>query len=672
MRHLDLVLATTASLTAAACVTAVLAVPAVAGPPQDRPRTAPQEVSADGVIVRWAAGVEMPEQARARDAAGVRLRDRLPLAQAEVIDVPAGETRASVVARLRRDPRVLYAEPDAIVRPSSDDPGFGLLWGLDNTGQVVNDRPGAADVDLDEPEANAAVAASGAPAEPVLVAVTDSGVDVRHDDLAGAIWINPDEVPANGVDDDRNGYVDDVNGWDFVDNDASVYDDPVIDGHGTHVAGTIGATRDNRVGIAGVTSQVRLMPLKFIGPDGGSTSDAIRAIAYAADKGAGVINASWGGPEDSQALRDAIAASGAVVVAAAGNDGVNNDVDPDFPASYGLSNLLSVAAVGNTGELAGFSNVGATSVDLGAPGVDVLSTFPDNSYAYLNGTSMAAPHVSGVAALVRSVRPDLDPEQVVALILDSVRPLESLALRTRTGGMVNAGEALSVALSGSEPQSAPDAPTEPAGEESTGNAAPQEPCPDGIPSAGFGDLAGNVHVGAVDCGVWYGILRGTSSTMYSPEVTLQRGQAASVLAAILQLAGRLPASAPDVFVDDDDSVHEANIEKLVSLGIARGRDATHFEPGGPVTRGQLATLLVATKEYLDGSPLLAQPTTFTDIYTDVHRISIEKAATAGLVRGTSPVTYSPEKPTARDQAASLTVAVLEAAVRAGDVPHKRG
>ena len=623
------------------------------------------------MIVRWAEGTGLPEQARARRAVGARLRAPLPLPRAELLDVPAGETAAGLVARLQRDPRVAYAEPDAWIRPSTDDPGYGLQWGLDNTGQVVNDRPGVRDIDINEPEANAAVDVSGVAAPPVLVAVTDSGVDLRHPDLARAVWTNPDEVAGNGRDDDGNGYVDDVNGWDFTVDDATVYDDPIVDEHGTHVAGTIGATRNDRRGVAGVTSRVQLLPLKFIGPDGGATSDAIRAIAYAADKGAGVINASWGGPQESQALRDAIAASGAVFVAAAGNDGANNDVDPDFPASYGLANLVSVAAVANDGQLAGFSNFGATTVDLGAPGVDILSTIPDSRFAFLNGTSMAAPHVSGVAALVRSVRPDLDPAQVVSLLLDTVRPLDSLSLRTRTGGMVDAGAAVSAALDGAQPAAMPDAPTEPAGDPATGEAQPDEPCPDGIPSSGFSDTAGNVHLRAIDCGVWYGVLRGTSTSTYSPAVLLQRGQVASLLASIIDLAGRLPETAPDAFVDDE-GVHEANIEKLASLGIIKGVDATRFAPELRVTRGQVASLLVATREYLDGKPLPQGTTTFADIQTSVHRTSIEKAANAGLVRGTSPVTYSPDNPTARDQAATLVVGVLESAVRAGQIPEKRG
>lgn len=667
LRRPDLALAAALAAVVALALTASPAEPARAVVPEGTGDAAP---TTDAVIVRWAEGTALPEQARALDAAGLRRRDALPLPRTHVVDVPAGETTAGVLARLRRDPRVAYAEPDARVYPTTDDPGYGLLWGLNNTGQLVNDRPGTADVDVNEPQATSAVTADP-DAGPVVVAVTDSGVDVRHPDLSGAVWTNPGEIGGNGLDDDANGYVDDVSGWDFVSDDPGVYDDPVLDEHGTHVAGTIGASRDNRVGVAGVSPRVALMPLKFIGAEGGATSDAIRAIFYAADNGARVLNASWGGPEQSQSLRDAIAASGTVFVAAAGNDGADNDIDPDFPASYSLSNLISVAAVNNNGGLAGFSNFGATTVDLGAPGVDVLSTIPDSRYAFLNGTSMAAPHVSGAAALVASVRPDLEPAQVVSLLLDTVRPLDSLTLRTRTGGMVDAAGAVAAAQEGGDPPPALDPPTEPAGESSTGSAAPQEPCPDGIPSAGFGDIAGNVHVGAIDCGVWYGVLRGTSSTTYSPAALLERGQVASLLAGIIDRAGRLPASAPDAFVDDDDSVHEANIEKLAALGILRGVDDTRFGPRLNVTRGQIATLLVATQEFLSGRPLPAEPTTFTDIFTSVHRVSIEKAATAGLVRGTSPVTYSPGDPTRRDQAASLVVGVLEAAVEAGQIPAKR-
>src|SRR5918999_1287399 len=251
-----------------------------------------------------------------------------------------------------------------------------------------------------------------------VVAVIDEGVDVSHPDLRNNIWKNPGEVPGNGVDDDRNGYVDDVNGFDFANDDASVYDPDPIDGsgdeHGTHVAGTIAAEGNNGAGITGVNWQAKVMALKFLGPNSGSTLDAVEAINYAVAKGADISNNSWGYVgSPSRSLKDAITRAdnaGLLFVAAAGNggaDGVGDDNDANstntnYPSSFSNPNIISVAATDNRDRLASFSNFGASTVDLGAPGVNVLSTLPGNRYGYYSGTSMATPHVTGVAALLKS------------------------------------------------------------------------------------------------------------------------------------------------------------------------------------------------------------------------------------------------------------------------------
>jgi subtilisin family serine protease len=210
----------------------------------------------------------------------------------------------------------------------------------------------------------------------LVVAVIDDGVNFSHPELAGRAWTNPGEVPNNNLDDDANGYVDDVNGWDFFHGDKTVHD-PTEDRHGTHVSGTIAASIDGQ-GVVGVAPNVKIMALKFLGPEGGYTSDAILAIQYAKAEGAKISNNSWGGPYGpyDQALYDAINNSGSLFVAAAGNDGSNNDAYPVYPASYDLPNILSVAAVDNQGKLASFSNYGATSVDISAPGVGILSSVP--------------------------------------------------------------------------------------------------------------------------------------------------------------------------------------------------------------------------------------------------------------------------------------------------------
>jgi subtilisin family serine protease len=258
--------------------------------------------------------------------------------------------------------------------------------------------------------------------------------------------VNSGEVE-DGIDNDANGFIDDIRGWDFFSDDNDPADGS---GHGTHTAGTVGAVRDNGIGIAGICGRCRLMPLRFLGPAGGSTSDAILAIDYAVANGASVSNNSWGGGGYSQALFDAIQAAGEnghVFVAAAGNSGLNTDVFASYPSSYALPNIISVAATDNLDQLAGFSNYGATSVDIGAPGVDVASTYWDpttaeDDYWWNSGTSMAAPHVTGVVALLKEQNADLSPAQLVDRVLRSARPVAALVGLTVTGGVLNADNAV--------------------------------------------------------------------------------------------------------------------------------------------------------------------------------------------------------------------------------------
>ncbi|MEP6639637.1 MAG: S8 family peptidase [Chloroflexota bacterium] len=332
----------------------------------------------------------------------------------------------SALATLRADPHVVSVSIDHRRYRDADptgEPYWSELWGLDNTGQPVAGVPdsgGTADVDIDGRQAIATT--TGSPG--VVVAVIDDGVDFSHPDLAARAWTNPGESglgkETNGIDDDGNGYIDDVHGWDFCHNDNTVHDFN-DDGHGTHVAGTIAASLDGR-GVVGVAPGVSIMALKFLSndvlADCGADSQAIAAIAYAKSFGVRIANASWGGrgrPQDALPLRDAIASSGMLFVAAAGNDGQDDDAPgtlPNLPAGFDLPNILSVAAIDNTGGLASFSDYGARSVDIGAPGVDILSTLPADSthavgWGWLNGTSMATPHVSGTAALVASMVPSL-------------------------------------------------------------------------------------------------------------------------------------------------------------------------------------------------------------------------------------------------------------------------
>jgi subtilisin family serine protease len=410
---------------------------------------------------------QLAEQAgaSARRAAGLarglevwELRDAPAAAASQAVGPQAAaspEARTEALIRwMRRQPGVLYAEPDYIIQidtpaesSSADalsgadpatfpgDPFFGNLWGLHNTGQ----EGGTPDADIDAPEAW--LLQTGAPE--VIVAVIDTGVDYTHPDIAANMWMNPGEIPGNGLDDDGNGYIDDVYGWDFANRNRDPMDDH---NHGTHCAGTIAAVGDNGTGITGVAWQARIMALKFLDAGGsGLLSDALGAIAYAADNGAQVSNSSWGGGGFSQAMVDTIAAAGEqglLFVAAAGNDSRNNDTSPTYPATYDLPNVISVAATTRNDELAYFSNYGASTVHLGAPGQAILSTIRNNSYALFNGTSMAAPHVSGAAAMVLGKNPLLSIDQLKAILTGSVDPVPALAGRTISGGRLNLRNAL--------------------------------------------------------------------------------------------------------------------------------------------------------------------------------------------------------------------------------------
>lgn len=338
------------------------------------------------------------------------------------------------------------------IQLTPNDPSFGLQWGLHNIGQLVGppgeQSSGTVDADIDAPEAwNAQTGSTG-----VRVAVIDSGIDYLHPDLSANIWINTAEKNGlPGVDDDANGYVDDINGYDFVNSDSDPMDD---NGHGTHVSGTIAAKGNNGMGVTGTSWKASLMSLKFLDSTGsGSTSDAVEAVLYAASMGAKIINASWLGTEYSQALFDAINvanSSGVLFVAAAGNGGFDligddNDSIVVYPANYHAANILSVSASDQNDALTAFSNYGGVSVDLSAPGSKIYSTLPNNTYGYLDGTSMAAPHVAGVAALMLAQNSARPPLALKALIMARADIIPGQNGKSVMGGRLNAKKVLNCA-----------------------------------------------------------------------------------------------------------------------------------------------------------------------------------------------------------------------------------
>lgn len=382
---------------------------------------------------------------------------------------------SNAIEALRARPDVIYAEPNFIRKAllAPNDSRYPQMWGLNNTGQpsTFGGNPGTPGNDIRAEQAWNITTGSRS----VVVGVVDSGMDISHEDLRDNIWSNPGEVPGNGIDDDGNGFVDDINGWDFAHNDATVFDysDPSyppsdtyagdVDDHGTHVAGTIGATGNNGIGVAGVNWQVSLMSLKFLtGVDGeGTSADLLKAFAYAkamrqlwessgGTKGANirVLNNSYGGGGFSQAELDSIRAlsdAGILFVVAAGNEGFSNDLYPTYPANYIAPNLISVAASAGGGYRAFFSNFGEATVNVTAPGEYILSTTPKNTYNFFSGTSMAAPHVSGSAALVCALSPSLTMQKLRAVMMYSgyVAPWQYVYVYPiSTGRAVDAGKAL--------------------------------------------------------------------------------------------------------------------------------------------------------------------------------------------------------------------------------------
>ncbi len=430
-------------------------------PSQDVIRTEKTSAYVPGeILIQYRAAAKAAAKAEVRAAFGLVAKRKITGISTLLFKLPPDLDVETAVARLKDDPRVAYAEPNYYARPERipNDPAFSAQWGLNNAGQTIAGTAGRPDADIDAPEAWDLTVGN----EAIVIAVIDTGVDIFHPDLRPNLWVNEGELGGyarledwqpNGVDDDGNGYVDDVAGWDFFYNSNDPKDESQqFGGHGTHVAGIAAARGNNGAGVTGVSWLARIMPLAAMDYGTGTLpiSAVAAALGYAEAMGAHVINLSLGLYQDSQTLHNAInAVHRAVIVCAAGNDGSDNDVRPHYPSSYASPNLIAVAATTQFDRLASFSNFGLSSVDVAAPGSRIYSTFSrfvdSSGYKYLGGTSMAAPMVSGLAALMRAGNGTLTPAQVVSLIKGSVDPLPALSGRIATGGRINALRALNAA-----------------------------------------------------------------------------------------------------------------------------------------------------------------------------------------------------------------------------------
>jgi thermitase len=401
------------------------------------------------IIVQRAPGLDSAERSDLRQDAGVQLVETLSLERTELVAARPGRQDEALTA-LRADTDVVYAEPDrpVSVNRTPDDSYFNALWALKNTGQwVMNLGSGAPGADIDATEAWDQTQGSG-----VTVAVVDSGINADHVDLTGQITGNQAEITGlPNVDDDHNGKIDDYRGWDFVSNDNLPQDG---NGHGTHVSGTIAAVGANGMGVVGVAPEGKVMPLRALGDNGsGWMSDVAAAFDYAGKEGVRIVNASIGGP-NSVAVESAIAAHpDTLYVVAAGNNAANADTSSGaFPCALKEANVLCVGATDNKDQIAYFSNYGATAVDLFAPGVGIYSTYNDSptGYVFMDGTSMASPHVAGAAALALSVNPTASTSFLRYSLLSSTDAKPLLTGKSVTGGRLNANAAVN-AIQGVEP-----------------------------------------------------------------------------------------------------------------------------------------------------------------------------------------------------------------------------
>lgn len=557
----------------------------------------------------------------------------LPASPLPSTSMPAGETSADVLPATTTPPTTVNPTPPP-------DQLFGLQWGLANTGQQVGGSSqvtATAEVDVRWLDAWARTAVDTS----LVVGVIDTEVDTGHPDLTGVVLRSIDVTgePASS---------------------RSQRD------HGTGVASVIAARSAPGVGMVGVAPGVRVVSIGAFfqpvsdgqvasGPGVSTISLIVRAFEAARVQGVDLINASWVTAADDPMLRAAVADAGVPVVAASGNgdaSGVGIELTPNrraFPASYSLPNLITVTSVGPTGLVPGFANTGRRVVDVAAPGQLVVTAVgPDASgvyqHAWQNGTSFAAPHVTGALALAMSTAPYATTGELLDAVRWTSRYLTVLDGRTITGGMLDVDALV---------------------------AGVQRPVcrPDQVPEVTFSDVgSGSVHRSGIACLVDAGVMSGRGADRFDPATPVSREQVASILANVIEQALDLPPAAESAFVDvDRGSVHAASIDRLAELGIATGDAEGRFRPRQPVSRGQLAALLVRTYDLLVDDPQPASRSWFDDVPGTTHAASIDRARDLGLVGGVDRLTFDPMSSTRRDQVASLFARHLDALGREGIV-----
>lgn len=393
------------------------------------------ESQTNRIIVRFKDNVTSFAADSVHKSIGIKSQKKLNhLNNIQVIELPKNVSIEKVEALYAKNSNVLYVEPDFKIRINpikSEGSQFEQQWALDNVGQKVGKLAGVKDADINGPEAWEMTKGD----KEVVLGIIDTGVLYTHPDLIDNMWNNPGEIPGNGIDDDNNGFVDDVHGINAMNKSGDPLDD---NGHGTHCSGIMGGTNASGKGIFGVNQKVSIIGCKFLDAEGGGNmSDALVCMDYFSklktrEKNPvdiAAINASWGGPGKSKAMQDAIkklGSDGILFIAAAGNDSEDNDSTASYPANYKLSNIISVAATNNKDELASFSNYGNKSVHVAAPGMDIVSTVLNNGYDSYSGTSMATPYVTGLIGLLKSKNPGLGSKQLKNLVIAGGTSLKSL------------------------------------------------------------------------------------------------------------------------------------------------------------------------------------------------------------------------------------------------------